>query len=566
MVPQPWQPGGAPSLGTGSQPITETISSGGYHNCTIRSDRSVVCWGNNTYDQATPPAGLKLVQISSGEDDNCGVKTDGTVACWGASPFISTTTHTLITATTYSQVATGAYHACGVKTDGTVACWGENVHGEAPPVTTTTYSQVAVGDYFSCGIKKADGTLACWGQDWQGQIEPPSGGAFAQLSADANHTCAVRSDGTGACWGYSEYGEGAAPSGSYLDMAAGQSHTCSLQTNHTLLCWGYDNDAQDNAPFGPFVQVSAGGFHSCALRSDGTIACWGDNADGESPTISPGPVSLPAGSVGSPYTQTLSASGGTAPYAFSVATGSPPAGLSLAGGGSLSGTPTAAGSSTFVVEAADQVGLSGQITYTLQINRAASYTSLAGPATNPSDYGQPLTFTATVTSTVGNPTGVVTFTVRRRGADRTNAVKRAGDAEADRSERGQPPRCCRVWQRRQLRAKRFCGRSTGGQGGDDGAQPGLLRHPVRCLWRRDELYGHGHFGERHAHGVRDFHRRQRDARRPHPGRRPGILLTVRRWEAARIRSRRSTEATAISPPACRRPMPRSSRGPARIPA
>jgi hypothetical protein len=61
-------------------------------------------------------------------------------------------------------------------------------------------------------------------------------------------------------------------------------------------------------------------------------------------TISP--ATLPDASYGSAYTpaQTLTATGGTAPYTFSVTTGSLPPGMSLSTAGVLSGTPTAAGS------------------------------------------------------------------------------------------------------------------------------------------------------------------------------------------------------------------------------
>lgn len=60
-----------------------------------------------------------------------------------------------------------------------------------------------------------------------------------------------------------------------------------------------------------------------------------------------GPVvvttSLPAGSVGAAYATNLQASGGTAPYVWSIESGSLPAGLSLSASGAISGTPTASG-------------------------------------------------------------------------------------------------------------------------------------------------------------------------------------------------------------------------------
>ena len=64
--------------------------------------------------------------------------------------------------------------------------------------------------------------------------------------------------------------------------------------------------------------------------------------------------SLPAGAVGSAYSQTVPVSGGTTPYSFSVKSGTLPTGLSLnTATGVISGTPSASGESTFAVGVAD---------------------------------------------------------------------------------------------------------------------------------------------------------------------------------------------------------------------
>jgi hypothetical protein len=62
---------------------------------------------------------------------------------------------------------------------------------------------------------------------------------------------------------------------------------------------------------------------------------------------------LTPGTVGSAYSLTFAATGGTTPYTWSVSAGTLPAGLTLSSAGVLSGTPTAAGTSNFTVEATD---------------------------------------------------------------------------------------------------------------------------------------------------------------------------------------------------------------------
>ncbi|MBI2681065.1 MAG: putative Ig domain-containing protein [Candidatus Solibacter usitatus] len=76
-------------------------------------------------------------------------------------------------------------------------------------------------------------------------------------------------------------------------------------------------------------------------------------------TIGTGPpvivtAALPDGTVSVPYSQTLNASGGVAPYGWSVDAGSLPSGLTLDPvSGKISGTPTATGTSTFTVRVSD---------------------------------------------------------------------------------------------------------------------------------------------------------------------------------------------------------------------
>jgi len=99
------------------------------------------------------------------------------------------------------------------------------------------------------------------------------------------------------------------------------------------------------------------------------------NVQFQAPTITVAPATLPGGTQGVAYSQTLTASGGTAPYTFSF-TGALPTGLTLTPAGLLSGTPTATGPFTFTVTATDASATPGPFTGTRSYSLTIGYPDL----------------------------------------------------------------------------------------------------------------------------------------------------------------------------------------------
>jgi subtilisin family serine protease len=95
------------------------------------------------------------------------------------------------------------------------------------------------------------------------------------------------------------------------------------------------------------------------------------------PAVSAG--SLPGGTVGSAYSATLGATGGTTPYTWTLASGVLPAGLSLSVGGVISGQPTTAGTSSFTVRVTGNDGLSSTAARSITVTTPFSITTESLP-------------------------------------------------------------------------------------------------------------------------------------------------------------------------------------------
>jgi hypothetical protein len=79
-------------------------------------------------------------------------------------------------------------------------------------------------------------------------------------------------------------------------------------------------------------------------------------------------TSLPNGTTNITYSQTLEASGGQTPYAWTNISGALPKGLNLATSGLLSGTPTTSGTFNFTVKVTDAMSMTATQTLALLIN------------------------------------------------------------------------------------------------------------------------------------------------------------------------------------------------------
>ncbi|WP_425520158.1 putative Ig domain-containing protein [Xanthomonas cannabis] len=117
-------------------------------------------------------------------------------------------------------------------------------------------------------------------------------------------------------------------------------------------------------------------------------------------TLVIGQGTLPPAVNGTAYSQTLTVSGGVAPYRFSVTSGTLPAGLTLAADGTLSGTPSAEGVSNFTITVTDASAASAAQAYSVSVGSAAPVAV--------ADTAVTMDGTAVTVAVTGNDTGTIT--------------------------------------------------------------------------------------------------------------------------------------------------------------
>lgn len=144
---------------------------------------------------------------------------------------------------------------------------------------------------------------------------------------------------------------------------------------------------------GPFT------FTVFARDSDGNTGSHSYTVNIGANILTVNPASLPNGSVGTAYTQTVTASGGTGgPYTFTLVSGAMPTGTSIASNGNITGTPTVGGPYTFTIQATDGSGNTGTRTYNVTIG---SNILTVNPATLPSGT-QGTAYSQTITASGGS--------------------------------------------------------------------------------------------------------------------------------------------------------------------
>jgi alpha-tubulin suppressor-like RCC1 family protein len=377
--------------GSGALSGVTAVSAGETHGLALLGNGEVRSWGDNDWGQlgdgsfggsSDVPVAVKgvggsgaltgVVAVSAGQGYSLALLNTGAVVAWGKNTYgelgsgipgsgivfpNSDVPEPVSGVNTATAVSAGANHSLALLSNGTVLSWGDNTFAELGDGTTGS------GNFTD--------------SDVPGPVDLtnlPSGDTVTAVAAGGMHSLALLNTGEVIAWGYNTNGElgdgstveadvpvavsGLGGSGllsGVTSISAGWYTSLALLNTGEVRAWGEGGFGQlGNGTFGnppTLVPVAVSGLGTAWAISDYGLP---DLALCEVPSPAVVTESLPKGQVGVAYSQTLVASGGSAPYTWSFTAGSLPAGLRLnAESGVIVGTPTAAGTSAFTVEATD---------------------------------------------------------------------------------------------------------------------------------------------------------------------------------------------------------------------
>lgn len=212
----------------------------------LRSDGSIVTWGNFSRDALPPTNAVDLVAVSVGASgataNNLALRSDGTVVNWTS----SFKPPPALTNGNFVAIAAGAAHQLALRDDGTVLAWGSNTSGQTNV--------------------------------------PPSATNVIAIAAGANHSLALRSDGAVVGWGLNSLGQATALSNAVqvVAISAGGNQSLGLLADGKAVGLVVTNSGPQVTYYGPppldatnLTAITAGSLHSLGLRKDGTVTGWG---------------------------------------------------------------------------------------------------------------------------------------------------------------------------------------------------------------------------------------------------------------------------------------------------
>ncbi|MBN8732514.1 MAG: hypothetical protein J0L64_18365 [Acidobacteria bacterium] len=275
------------------------------HKLVLRSDGSVVGWGNISDGKLGPMAAIpnyrfwatgpvpialpgKAIDVASHEFTSFALLDDHTVVAWGRNAAGAANSETPVRINGLAHVTHIATHGralLALLQDGTVRTWG-GADGGQPAFTPVPVPGVANVTQLSAGgghvlALTADGRVLTWGSNYCGALgrpprqetpmreggEVPGLSGVVQVAAGNGVSTVLKKDGTVWVWGCNWHGQ----------FGNGE------RTDPPGVNYGWELTPRPVAGVANVTAIAVGltGRHTLALRKDGTLTGWGNTDWGQ---------------------------------------------------------------------------------------------------------------------------------------------------------------------------------------------------------------------------------------------------------------------------------------------
>jgi hypothetical protein len=134
----------------------------------LKSDGTVVAWGDNTYGQCDVPFGINsATNVLAKWNYSLALLANGTVTAWGVND--AGQANVPVGLTNVVAVSGAVDYCVALKSDGSIITWGK---APGVPAGLGAASAIAAGDTHTLAITA--GKVVAWGDDSSGQIDVPS--------------------------------------------------------------------------------------------------------------------------------------------------------------------------------------------------------------------------------------------------------------------------------------------------------------------------------------------------------------------------------------------------------
>jgi alpha-tubulin suppressor-like RCC1 family protein len=247
--------------GGNSSSVANSLSSGvkavystGYAFAALKNDGSVVTWGqaNSGGDSSSVANSLSsgVTAVYSNESTFAALKNDGSVITWGSSNGGDSSSVANSLSSGVTAVYSTGYAFAALKIDGSVVTWGHaNSGGNSSSVASSLSSGVTAvySNPYSFAALKNDGSVITWGEgstggNSSGVANSLSSGVTAIFSG-AYAFAALKNDGSVVTWGEGNFGGNSSSvatslSSGVVNVYSTQEAFAALKSDGSVITWG----------------------------------------------------------------------------------------------------------------------------------------------------------------------------------------------------------------------------------------------------------------------------------------------------------------------------------------